>query len=160
MVLWDVAGSSPKCLESQHYSNTIRKRSDQALTQQLHDTLPLSLTLSLWNKDLIWRDQQSINDRWHPALNPLTLRNMWWRKCFSSDSFHFQPPNELFPFSKAKSTGAGKTQKEITLTGKLKKVLLIWAFVAHSALGLVNEWQMKRGLRTHNSFHRCIGLDA
>lgn len=50
--LWDVAGSSPKCLESQHYSNTIRKRSDQALTQQLHDTLlHLSLTLSLWNKD-------------------------------------------------------------------------------------------------------------
>lgn len=60
----------------------------------------------------------------------------------------------------AKSTGAGKKQKEIALAGKLQKELLIWAFVARSALDLLNEWQMKRGLRTHNSLHRCTGLDA
>ncbi len=60
----------------------------------------------------------------------------------------------------AKSTGAGKKHKEIALAVKLQKELLIWAFVARSALGLLNEWQMKHGLRTHNSLHRCTGLDA
>ncbi len=60
----------------------------------------------------------------------------------------------------AKSTGAGKKHKEIALAVKLQKELLIWALLHVLQLGLLNEWQMKHGLRTHNSLHRCTGLDA